>query len=93
MSDKQHVRAAGLFPRPSEQTVSVERDAVADATCERCGSSHIERYPVLRVTGWKRLTRCQDCLAVSRLEEPPTPLGFTYLPYGSYLRSPMRDSH
>ena len=87
MSDSRHLRAAALFPRPSEETVSVEREAVGDVTCASCGSSHIERYPVLRVIGWKLLTRCQDCLAVCRSEDPPTPLGFTYLPYGSYLRT------
>lgn len=79
-------QAAALFPRPLESQLVVERQLVPGATCESCGGSRVERYPVLRVVGWKLLTRCQDCLAVVRSEDAPTPFGFTYLPYGSYLR-------
>ena len=60
-----------------------------DTTCECCGGSRIERYPVLRVRGWKMITRCQDCLTVLRSEDAPTPLGFTYLPYGSAGAEPF----
>jgi hypothetical protein len=86
MTSEPSQKAAALFPRPAESEIVVARERVAGATCERCGSSRIERYPVLRVGGWKLLTRCQDCLGVVQSEDAPTPFGFTYLPYGSYLR-------
>jgi hypothetical protein len=76
---------AALFARPSHETLSVEREAV-DATCPACAGTTVERYRVLQVTGWKLLTRCQTCLEVLGSEDAPTPFGFTYLPYGSYLR-------
>ena len=83
---RDHPRPAALFPRPPEAAVAVAREPVEGTECEHCGGAHIERYPVLQIRGWKLITRCQECLAVLRSEDAPTPFGFTYLPYGSYLR-------
>jgi hypothetical protein len=79
-------RPAALFPRPDEAEVVVVREEVEGLTCDACGGRRIERYPVLRVIGWNLVVRCQDCLAVLHAEDAPTPFGFTYLPYGAYLR-------
>jgi predicted RNA-binding Zn-ribbon protein involved in translation (DUF1610 family) len=85
MADESRRLGAALFPRPSQEELSVTRTHVGVA-CPDCDSTDIERYEVLRVTGWKRVTRCQSCLSVVASEDAPTPFGFTYLPYGSYLR-------
>jgi hypothetical protein len=90
MASERRALGAALFPRPAQEELSVPRERVG-VTCQECGSSETERYQVLRVTGWKRVTRCQDCLAVIDSEDAPTPFGFTYLPYGSYLRMAVSD--
>lgn len=74
-----------LFSRPEEETLSVPREPVDD-TCPACAGTDIRRYPMLRNTGWALVVRCQDCLTDLRSEDPPTPFGFTYLPYSAYLR-------
>ena len=86
MTPDRFLTPAALFPAPGEEEVVVPREAVEGLTCEGCGSSAIERYPVLRVRGWKRVTRCRDCLLVISSEDAPTPMGFTYVSYGAALR-------
>jgi hypothetical protein len=76
---------AALFARPEEAVLTVPRTKV-EGDCPSCGSRDLERYEVLRVIGWKRVTRCQACLEIVDSIDAPTPFGFTYLPYGSYLR-------
>lgn len=75
-----------LFRRPEATELRVERREVPDATCPACSSNDVREYPVLRVTGWRLVWRCQSCLSVLQEEEPPTPLGFTYKPHSVYLR-------
>jgi hypothetical protein len=79
-------KPASLFPAPEQAEVVVEREALDGLDCERCGGSRVERYPILRVGGWKRVTRCRDCLFVLASEDAPTPMGFTYVPFGASLR-------
>jgi hypothetical protein len=86
MSAAPFPKPAALFPPPQGEEVVVDREAVDGLTCDDCGGSAIERYPVLRVGGWKRITRCADCLAVIESEDAPTPMGFTYVPFGASLR-------
>jgi hypothetical protein len=86
MADERRMLGAALFARPQQLELSGPREPVS-VPCQECGSRNAERYDVLRVTGWKRVTRCQACLAILDSEDAPTPFGFTYLPYGSYLRS------
>jgi hypothetical protein len=86
MTPDRFPKPAALFPAPGREEIVVEREAIADLTCEGCGGSAIERYPVLRVSGWKRVTRCRDCLLVIASEDAPTPMGFTYVSYGATLR-------
>ena len=74
-----------LFPRPGEREPVVARERV-EGTCPACSKEKIAVYPVLRVGGWARLTRCQSCLKVLDSEPAPSPYGFTYLPHGTYLR-------
>ncbi len=56
------------FPRPSELRVSVEREPV-DGTCDACGVSALEAYPVLSEGGWFKVVKCQECLE-SKSREP-----------------------
>jgi hypothetical protein len=86
MADERRMLGAALFARPEQLELSVTREPVG-VMCQECGCRQAERYEILRVTGWKRITRCQECLAILDSEDAPTPFGFTYLPYGSYLRS------
>jgi hypothetical protein len=79
------LRPAALFPRPDAPSLSVEREHV-DGGCPVCSADRLERYPVLRVVGWQRVTRCAACLAIVEALDAPTPFGFTYVPYGSALR-------
>jgi hypothetical protein len=86
MTPDRFPKPAALFSAPGTEEVVVEREAVEGLICEGCGGSTIERYPVLRVGGWKRVTRCRDCLLVIASEDAPTPMGFTYVSYGATLR-------
>jgi len=59
--------------RPTEATVSVEREAV-EGQCPECGEEKLERYPVLSEGGWFEVVKCASCLhSVSR--EPGPKLG------------------
>jgi hypothetical protein len=69
-----------LFPRPRADTLVVERLIATDIKCQSHPQARVETYPVLRANGWKRISRCPECLAVLRESEPPTPLGFSYVP-------------
>lgn len=75
---------AMLFGRPERTELSVERTPLPES-CPSCGGA-VAGYPMLAVSGWCLVARCQDCLAVLRTEPSPTPFGFTYLPYSAHLR-------
>ena len=75
---------AALFPRPSAKTLAVARARV-DLACPVHGQGVVDRYPALRVHGWKMISRCRECLLVLAEEEPPTPLGFSYVPNSLHL--------
>lgn len=61
------------FPRPTQDTLVVEREPVA-GTCTACGRSELQRYPVLAEDGWFDVVKCANCLhSVSR--EPGPKLG------------------
>lgn len=59
-----------IYPRPQEKTLSVEREPV-DGTCPECGSSTLQRYPVLSEGGWYDVVKCQDCLHCVEREKGP----------------------
>jgi hypothetical protein len=60
-------------PRPTEATLSVEREDV-DGQCPACGESTLQSYPVLSEGGWFDVVKCSNCLhSVSR--EPGPKLG------------------
>lgn len=61
------------FPRPSQETLHVVREAVEGA-CPECGAQELQAYPVLSDGGWFDAVKCQACLhSVSR--EPGPRLG------------------
>lgn len=61
------------FARPTELTLSVDREAI-DGTCPACGASRLARYPVVAEHGWTMVVKCQSCLhSVTRT--PHAPLG------------------
>lgn len=76
---------AMLFGRPEEAELAVERTRL-DETCPRCAAADVRGYPLLAVSGWCLVARCQSCLHVLRSEPSPTPFGFSYLPYSAHLR-------
>ena len=54
------------YPRPSELTLSVEKESVS-GTCPACGGSDLKSYPVNSEGGWFLVVKCQLCLhSVSR---------------------------
>jgi hypothetical protein len=57
------------FPRPEEEHLSVEREPVDGVKCPECGSTNVERYPVLSEDGWVSALKCQDCLCSVEREE------------------------
>ncbi len=58
------------FPRPTESTLSVEREPV-EGVCPECGTRDLARYPVVDEHGWADVTKCQRCLcSVSRERGP-----------------------
>src|SRR5689334_17326422 len=72
MAEGRRMLGAALFARPEELELSVARTPV-HMVCQECGCGRAERYEVLRVTGWKRVTRCPECLAILESEDAPTP--------------------
>jgi len=67
------------FPRPKEETLSVERLPVA-GTCAACGAEDLASYPVVSEGGWWQVVKCQTCLvSVERTRGPR--LG-SYEPFG-----------
>ncbi|MDO8212226.1 hypothetical protein [Conexibacter sp. CPCC 206217] len=55
------------YPRPTQLTLHVEREAV-DGRCGGCGGSGLERYPVLSEGGWFTVVKCPRCLASAARE-------------------------
>jgi transcription elongation factor Elf1 len=49
-----------MFPRPVDERLRVERVPV-EATCPKCGSENVARYPVANFIGPRMVTKCQDC--------------------------------
>jgi hypothetical protein len=49
-----------LFAPPASDRVFVERVPV-EATCPKCGSTDVRRYPVANYIGPAMVTKCQDC--------------------------------
>jgi hypothetical protein len=91
VSDRRLLKPAALFPAPDGAEVHVQREPV-EGECDACGATRLERYPVLRVTGWCEVVRCPACLAILASSPAPTPFGFTYVPYGAYLRDQLKRS-
>lgn len=58
-----------LFPRPDEERIYVTRQSVT-ATCPRCGSGDIARYPVANYIGPKMVSKCQACFYHLSIDEP-----------------------
>jgi predicted RNA-binding Zn-ribbon protein involved in translation (DUF1610 family) len=58
-----------LFPEPAEQFLVVERKPV-EATCPRCGSTDVRRYPVANFIGPRMVTKCQDCFEHLAVDVP-----------------------
>jgi hypothetical protein len=58
-----------LFPRPTEQYLSVERIPV-EASCPACRGHNVSRYPIANHIGPRMVTKCQDCFEVLALDRP-----------------------
>ena len=48
-------------PRPTETTVSVQRQPV-EGDCPHCGAAQLQAYPVLTEGGWFDVVKCANCL-------------------------------
>jgi hypothetical protein len=49
-----------LFPRPTEERISVARVPV-EGSCPSCGAEALARYPVANYIGPRMVTKCQEC--------------------------------
>jgi predicted RNA-binding Zn-ribbon protein involved in translation (DUF1610 family) len=49
-----------IFGPPAEKFLHVQRTPV-EATCPRCGSADVARYPVANYVGPRIVTKCQEC--------------------------------
>ncbi|WP_131766088.1 hypothetical protein [Candidatus Protofrankia californiensis] len=58
-----------FFPRPEEERIFVSRTPV-EATCPKCGSTNVARYPVANFIGPRMVTKCQDCFHHLAVEVP-----------------------
>jgi len=58
-----------IYPRPTDEFIFVNREPV-DATCPKCGSKNVRKYPVASYMGPKIATKCQDCLHRIAMAEP-----------------------
>jgi hypothetical protein len=58
-----------LYPRPTEEFISVNRNLV-DGTCPKCGGKDIKRYPIASYLGPKMTTKCQNCFYHLSIDEP-----------------------
>jgi predicted RNA-binding Zn-ribbon protein involved in translation (DUF1610 family) len=57
-------------PRPTADQLIVPREAVEGATCPKCGSGDVARYPVSNEHGARMATKCQACLHTLKIERP-----------------------
>jgi predicted RNA-binding Zn-ribbon protein involved in translation (DUF1610 family) len=73
-----------LFARPQEERLEVVREPV-EASCPRCGSTDVARYPVANYIGPKMVTKCQSCFHHLAVSDPT--LEDAWPPW----RSPTRD--
>ena len=48
----------------------VPRERIEGVTCEKCGGTEIQRYPVSCVHGARIATKCQGCLHIVAIERP-----------------------
>lgn len=55
---------------PAAEDLVVPRERINNVTCDACGGSHVERYPIACSYGARMAVKCQTCLAVLRLERP-----------------------
>lgn len=55
--------------RPTTATVSVERTPV-DATCPRCASKDVRRYPIANHLGPRMVVKCQACFEILSIDRP-----------------------
>lgn len=62
--------AARYIQDPPSQRPEVPRERVDGVTCEKCGGTDIQRYPVSCVHGARIATKCQGCLHIVALERP-----------------------
>jgi hypothetical protein len=59
-----------IQPRPTEQTLTVDRVPVSGLTCHECGGEDVRRYPIANEYGARIATKCQTCLHTLRIERP-----------------------
>ena len=59
-----------VFPQPEAGPIEVERESVTDATCPRCGSEEIQRYPIGYYKGPRMVVKCQSCFHSLAVERP-----------------------
>jgi hypothetical protein len=62
--------AARYIQGPAAETPEVPRERLEGQTCERCGSTDVQRYPVSCVHGARMATKCQGCLHIIKIERP-----------------------
>ncbi|HVX19819.1 MAG TPA: hypothetical protein VHB02_00555 [Acidimicrobiales bacterium] len=58
-----------LFPRPTEEFISVDRVPVPGA-CPACGAEALARYPIANSMGPRIATKCQACFEPVRIDLP-----------------------
>ncbi len=74
-----------IFPRPQDRELFTQRLKVEGITCPTCNGNNIAEYPVLKVTGWAVLQKCQDCFHEVSSRPTLSPLGTQYVPWSSLL--------
>jgi hypothetical protein len=62
--------AARYIQAPPPEKPEVPRKRIDGQTCEQCGGTDIQRYPVSCVYGARMATKCQGCLHTIVIERP-----------------------